>query len=219
MKKQHVVLHGDKLFKLVLFKSGAQSKMAFKINSINEGECRILVGIAREAAETYLREGIKIAIPVNIPKLLEQRLGVFVSLKKKGENGKQKSISAIGYPLAVKPLVEGVVDSAIAAAIRARANGVERIDEVDVEVSIIEDLESLLSDRRASIPEQIKIGRDGILIERGFHRAIYLPQIAVEHAWDGESFLSECCVKAGLMPDAWLDKDTKVYRFKVKVLR
>ena len=192
--------------------------MDIDINAITEEEGRILADIARGAVAAYLKDAVKIEFPRDIPDILKQKLGVFISLKKV-ESGQEKSISSMGYPLPLKPTVEAVIDSGIAAAIRARVNGVESLDEVIIEVSLIGAIEPLQAERRASIPEQIRIGEDGIMIERGFHRALYLPGLAVEHGWDSEGFLSEGCVKAGLMPDAWLDEATKLYKFKVKVFR
>ncbi|MBU4502657.1 MAG: TIGR00296 family protein, partial [Nanoarchaeota archaeon] len=63
----------------------------------------------------------------------------------------------------------------------------------------------------------IKIGRDGLIAEAGFYRGLLLPQVPVEQEWDKETFLSHTCMKAGLMPDAWLDKRTKIYKFQAQV--
>jgi len=42
---------------------------------------------------------------------------------------------------------------------------------------------------------------------------LLLPQVPVEWEWDEEEFLCQCCIKAGLPPDCWLLKDTKIYKF------
>jgi uncharacterized protein (TIGR00296 family) len=186
---------------------------------IGEREGKILVDIAKAAIAAYLKEGVKIEIPEDIPAILKQKFGVFISLKKKEGNDRDKSISSIGYLLPFKTAAEAIVDSAMAAAIRARLYGIESIDDVNVEVTIINSIEPLQVHQRVTLPEYIKLGEDGILIERGFQRALYLPQIAIERGWDSLDFLSECCMKAGLMPDAWLDEDTKLYKFKVKVFK
>ena len=51
-------------------------------------------------------------------------------------------------------------------------------------------------------------------MERTYCKGLLLPQVPVELGWDEETFLCECCVKAGLQPDSWLLKGTKVYRFQ-----
>ena len=66
-------------------------------------------------------------------------------------------------------------------------------------------------------PKAIRVGRDGLIVEKGFFRGLLLPQVPVEWGWDERTFLSQCCLKAGLYPDAWLDKDTRIYRFQAVV--
>jgi len=39
----------------------------------------------------------------------------------------------------------------------------------------------------------------------------------IEWSWDEEEFLSQCCMKAGLSPDCWLLKGTKIYRFQAVI--
>jgi AMMECR1 domain-containing protein len=41
--------------------------------------------------------------------------------------------------------------------------------------------------------------------------------VAVEYGWDEGEFLTQCCLKALLPPDAWLDPRTKVYKFQAEV--
>ena len=52
-------------------------------------------------------------------------------------------------------------------------------------------------------PEQIEIGRHGLLVSRGVRRGLLRPQVAVEWKWDRETFLDETCRKAGLRDDEW----------------
>jgi uncharacterized protein (TIGR00296 family) len=58
------------------------------------------------------------------------------------------------------------------------------------------------------------VGRDGLIMSRGYRRGLLLPQVAVEWGWDSEEFLAQCCYKAGLPPDSWLLDDTEVQRFQ-----
>ncbi len=58
------------------------------------------------------------------------------------------------------------------------------------------------------------IGEHGIYVVRGPYSGCFLPEVATDQGWDAEQFLTQCCTgKAGLPPDAWRDKDTKVYLF------
>ncbi len=44
-----------------------------------------------------------------------------------------------------------------------------------------------------------------------------MPQVAPEWDWNAEELLSQCCLKAGLPPDAWLDEKTTVEKFQAIV--
>jgi uncharacterized protein (TIGR00296 family) len=67
--------------------------------------------------------------------------------------------------------------------------------------------------------EEIEIGKQGLLVENGPKRGLLLPQVAVEHQLDRETFLQETCHKAGLAGDAWKDPETKIYGFTCEVIR
>ena len=64
---------------------------------------------------------------------------------------------------------------------------------------------------------KIKVGEDGLIVERGFYKGLLLPQVPVEWDWCEEEFLCQCCVKAGLPQDIWLTKDAKIYKFQAIV--
>jgi AmmeMemoRadiSam system protein A len=68
---------------------------------------------------------------------------------------------------------------------------------------VVIDLSVLTPAVRVSNPLSITIGTDGLIVEQGSRRGLLLPQVAAEHGWDRETFLSQTCVKAGLSPDAW----------------
>lgn len=57
--------------------------------------------------------------------------------------------------------------------------------------------------RRVADPAETEVGRHGVMVEQGPHRALLLPQVAGEWGWDRDTFLSQTCVKAGLSADAW----------------
>jgi len=54
-------------------------------------------------------------------------------------------------------------------------------------------------------------------VAQGPYRGLLLPQVAAEYGWDAAEFLSEACMKAGLLADAWLDPATRVYKFQAEV--
>jgi AmmeMemoRadiSam system protein A len=60
-------------------------------------------------------------------------------------------------------------------------------------------------------PEDIVIGKHGIILSKGWNSATFLPQVAPEQGWDRETTLRHLARKAGLPEDAWKKADYKVY--------
>jgi uncharacterized protein (TIGR00296 family) len=77
---------------------------------------------------------------------------------------------------------------------------------------------SILSPLVDVAPQQVEVGRHGLLISRGAQRGLLLPQVAVEWNWDRGQFLEETCLKAGLPADAW-QHGAKIQAFTAQVLK
>ena len=147
----------------------------------------------------------------NIPKFtiesetLKEKRGAFVTIKKRDHLR-----GCIGYIKAVKPLWETVQEMAIAAAFhdpRFPALKADELADLSYEVSVLSPL------KRIKDVNEIEVGKHGLYITRGYNSGLLLPQVAVEHNLDRESFLRETCYKAGLPPQAWQEKETEIYIF------
>ena len=90
----------------------------------------------------------------------------------------------------------------------------DELDQVGFEVSVLTPPELVKAEKSHDYSKKIVVGRDGLIIERTYCKGLLLPQVPVELSWDEETFLCECCVKAGLPPDSWLLEGTKIYRFQ-----
>jgi uncharacterized protein (TIGR00296 family) len=55
-------------------------------------------------------------------------------------------------------------------------------------------------------PSKVKVGVHGLIVRKGNRSGLLLPQVAVDHHMDRETFLSQTCVKAGLPPESWRGK-------------
>ena len=75
----------------------------------------------------------------------------------------------------------------------------------------------LTAPRPLDDPEEIVIGRDGLILEIGGRRALLLPQVATEWGFDRTTFLGELSRKAGLPPDAWRQPEAKLWSFQAEV--
>ncbi|MBI4966071.1 MAG: AmmeMemoRadiSam system protein A [Desulfomonile tiedjei] len=141
-------------------------------------------------------------------KLAEGR-GAFVCIYKQG-----MLRGCIGSLDASDPLYKTVEEMAQAAAFRDprfRAVTEEELPYLNLEISVLTPMEEI------SNPEEVQVGRHGLMIRKGFFSGLLLPQVATERNWDRMTFLEETCRKAGLPRDAWKDRDAKIYVFSADV--
>jgi AmmeMemoRadiSam system protein A len=68
-------------------------------------------------------------------------------------------------------------------------------------------------------PDEIEIGRDGLIIEARGRSGLLLPQVATEWGFDRERFLAEVARKAGLPPGAWREPGTTLWSFQAEVFQ
>jgi len=177
--------------------------------------------------ETYVVERRRIDTPKDAPEKLWKKAGAFVTLNKIVEQRpkiRTELRGCIGRPYPLQPLIEAVIDSAIDSAVNDPRFPPVRPDELDdilVEVSVLTPPELIKVSDPKEYPKKIKIGRDGLIVEGVYEgyvlRGLLLPQVPVEWNWDEETFLSECCLKAGLPPDSWLTRNVKIYKFQAEI--
>ena len=91
------------------------------------------------------------------------------------------------------------------------------MNKIIIEVSILTPPKLINAQKPGDYVNRIKIGRDGLIIEKGLYRGLLLPQVPVEWKWDEREFLSQTCMKAGLLADCWFDEETKVYKFSGEI--
>jgi uncharacterized protein (TIGR00296 family) len=182
--------------------------------SLEEG--RFIIHLARNAAKEYLETGKSVKAPETTPEKLFERCGVFVTINSL-KNGNEELRGCIGYPYPSKPLVEAVIDSAINAATqdpRFYSLSLNELGKVVFEVSVLTPPEPVEVKKPEEYLAKIKVGEDGLIVEKGSFKGLLLPQVPVEWEWCEEEFLCQCCVKAGLPSDSWLTKGVKISKFK-----
>lgn len=176
---------------------------------------KLAVRIARGVVESHVKK-TKYTLP-DLPKIFTEKSGVFVTLTTYPGDDLR---GCIGYPEPVMALIDALKDSAISAASRDPrfpAVRVEELGKIKVEVSLLTPPEEIKVNKPKEYVGHVKIGEDGLIMQRGFSRGLLLPQVPVEWSWDAEEFLCQCCMKAGLTPDAWLQQGTKVFKFQAEV--
>jgi uncharacterized protein (TIGR00296 family) len=181
--------------------------------SLEEG--KFLIDLARNAVKEYLKTRKYVKAPENTPKKLYEHCGVFVTINRI-KNEEKELRGCIGYPYPTNPLVEAVIDSAINSATqdpRFYPLSLSELAEVVFEISVLTPPEAIEVKKPEEYVAKIKVGEDGLIVEKSMFKGLLLPQVPVEWEWCEEEFLCQCCIKAGLPPDSWLTKGAKIYKF------
>ncbi len=176
-----------------------------------------LVRLARIAVEKYLQE----SVIIKSERDTQEKTGVFVTLNYVTTSRKEYLRGCIGFPLPEKPLYQGVVEAAIAAATedpRFPPLDMQELDNIIFEISVLTPPEQITVSP-ANYGKEIQIGRDGLILHWRFGSGLLLPQVPVELKWDVEEYLANICYKAGAPPDVWFDANSKLYKFQASVFK
>jgi len=166
-----------------------------------------LLALARVSIETRITDPTVTveAVSVDWP----DASGVFVTIKRRGQLrgclGTLQNRAGLGAEV-----VRCAFDSATQDP-RFPPVGRDELPELTLEISVLGPLEPI-----APRPDAFTLGVHGLVVEQDVHRGLLLPQVATEWGWDGEQFLRQTCVKAGLPPDAWRN-GARLYRFSAEV--
>jgi len=175
--------------------------------SLSDADRHALLQLARLAVVEAVSRG---TLPEHIPLegIFAEKRGTFVTLH---INGRLRG--CIGVIEAHERLGENIVRCAASAALQDPRFAPMRAEEISgLQIEI-----SLLSPPVPIRPEEIEVGRHGLLIARGHQRGLLLPQVATEHHLNPEQFLQETCRKAQLPPLAWHDPDVELFGFTCEV--
>lgn len=140
--------------------------------------------------------------------VLNQCKGAFVTLTKHGELR-----GCIGYIDPQLPLYKVVSQVARQAAFsdpRFPSLNKNELDSVLIEISV------LLTFTKINSYDEIEIGKHGLLLEEGA-KGLLLPQVALDHKFDKEQFLSAVCRKAGLYSEYWKERVLNMSVFTAEI--
>ncbi len=168
---------------------------------------RLLLDIARRAIEAAVLRSPYPRPEAGAPSpATADAAAAFVTLHEEGQLR-----GCIGLMRFEVPLWINVRDAAAAAALndpRFLPVTESELSALEVEVSVLEP--------PVEVPDAaaFEAGRHGIVVERGGHRALLLPQVAAEMGWGAEQMLDAVCRKAGLSESAWRDEETRLFVFE-----
>ncbi|MDP9337915.1 MAG: AmmeMemoRadiSam system protein A [Acidobacteriota bacterium] len=175
--------------------------------SPSESDRQKLLLLARQAiTEAVTRRKLPPAIPRD--GVFGEHRGVFVTVHVRGDLR-----GCIGTTEAGEPLGDAIVRCGASAALqdpRFVPLGAADLPDLHIEISLLSPLTTMR-------PDEIEIGRHGLVISDEGHRGLLLPQVAVEHNFSREEFLAETCRKARLPRDAWQWPSTRLEGFTCEV--
>ncbi|MHA1730109.1 MAG: TIGR00296 family protein [Promethearchaeota archaeon] len=181
-----------------------------------------LINFARNNIRNYLKNQERLQIPQYLKEKYSDKLGSFVTLKKIHKI-ERRLRGCIGITLPVYPLIETVSHVSLSAAFedpRFPQVSLHELNEIIIEISILTVPELIkVKNPEEDYFNEIKIGRDGLLIEKGIRRGLLLPQVPVDNDrnWDTKTFLIHLCMKASLSQDAWKNKETRISKFQALI--
>lgn len=182
-----------------------------EIKVFNEKEEKILLEIARDTLRLYLNKNtVPFLKDYPLTENLQKVCGVFVTLKEKADGDLR---GCIGYILGKKPLAEAVIDCTVQAATRdKRFTSMQKGEDqtVYIEVSV------LTPPRKINSIDEIKVGKHGLIISKGFKSGLLLPQVPVEWGWSRNDYLKAICRKADLLDRSW-ENGATLYVFTAQV--
>jgi AmmeMemoRadiSam system protein A len=178
---------------------------------------RRLLRLARAAIRDRLHGDGSVADEMGgaaLPATLREPRGVFVTLKIPSPEapGGRRLRGCIGTMERTRPLYEAVIDTAPRAALedpRFTPVTTDELERVRIELSVLSPTSPLAD------PQALVVGRDGVQLQRGSARAVFLPQVAEEQGWTLEQLLENLALKAGLERGAWRQSELSVFRAEV----
>lgn len=184
--------------------AGAESKT----DAVDSEVQRYLLRLARGSLEAAVRGG-KPPKTADAPAYATEKRGCFVTLTKSGQLR-----GCIGYIEPIKPLGEAVVDNARSAALndpRFPAVRPDELGDITVEVSVLTEPKPLFFESPSDLLRKLEPGRDGVILQKGFHRSTFLPQVW-DQLPDKEQFLSRLAMKGGMPADGWKKAEVLTYQ-------
>ena len=173
---------------------------------VNIEEQHRLLRWVRATSEAAVRGESPMEVPdAELTDGLRALHGAFVTLKKRGELR-----GCIGKMDFERPLWQNALEAAVASALedpRFPPVAPHELPEISIEISILNPPEDLPR------PELFDPLRHGIIIQKGWCHALFLPKVAQEQGWDARQTLEAVCWKAGLPGDAWRDSDARLSVF------
>lgn len=171
------------------------------VPQITDGDRAALLTLARDSIAVGLRTGRPLVPQVaDYAAVLQEHRASFVTLSIRG--GLRGCIGSI---VARRPLIEDVAANAFGAAFsdpRFDKLGWQEFETIDIEISLLSDLQPIRCSTEADLVRQLRPHIDGLTLQEGANHGALIPS-----AWkiipDPAEFVRRLKSKAGLREDYW----------------
>lgn len=149
------------------------------------------------------------------PLEFEEPRGAFVTIY---SYPKKQLRGCVGFPYPTHPLWMAVTEAARAAAFSdPRFEPLGKNEKFIIEVSVLTKPELIKIDDPEEYPKKVKIGEDGLIVQKGAYSGLLLPIVFVEYNVSSEEALNMTCEKAGLPLGSWKTGECKILKFQSQV--
>lgn len=179
------------------------------VSGLTDDDKRKLLALTRQVLIDHLEQREPARIEADSEALSQQR-AAFVTWRKRS-TGELRG--CIGEVIAQRSLIESVVRMAVASGTqdpRFPPITMNEMPNLTVEISALTPMTPIE-------PDDVEVGRHGLMIAKGHRSGLLLPQVPVEQGWSREGFLRGLCSKAGLRREAWKDPDVRLLSFEAEV--
>jgi AmmeMemoRadiSam system protein A len=176
--------------------------------SLSHAHRKFLLEVAREAIREQLDRGT-FTLPTSSEPALNELRATFVTLR---ERDSRTLRGCRGEYHPTRPLIVAVARTAVASATddpRFPAITPDELVNTSIEISVLGPLTSIA-------PDEIVVGRHGLLLKRGSAAGLLLPHVPVEQQWSRSEYLEWLARKAGLESGAWNDPAAELYAFETE---
>jgi AmmeMemoRadiSam system protein A len=179
------------------------------VRPLDDRERAALLALARASVERALEDRPAPQIEPALAALTAPR-AAFVTIRRRGTGNLR---GCRGECPARRPLAQCVRRVAVSAALDdPRFPPVE-----STELPLLRFEISALTDPVPVEPEDVVVGRHGLVVSHEGALGLLLPQVPVEQGWDREAYLDGLCWKAGLPAGSWRDPAVALRSFEAEV--
>jgi AmmeMemoRadiSam system protein B/AmmeMemoRadiSam system protein A len=167
-------------------------------SGLSEQDKRLLLSLARQSLVHFLekrRAPQASQLNITVSDEMSCARAAFVTLKKN-----HRLRGCIGDIFPRQPLYKSVIVNGINAGVNDRRfPPVTKAECNDIRIEI----SALTAPNPIASSEEIRIGIDGVVLNKDGRSSVFLPQVATEQGWDVNQMLTQLSLKAGLAGDAW----------------